>query len=163
MYLSKADNWISFLRINKVLLYCIVLIKGATIITILWGRPFVITSPNKVFLLYATGWHPFLRTYVPLVEFIYLVFTRMPGESYRRRLRSLLLYLCHVFRALINSLVCWVVLLWACVVDRTLKSSDWVGICGTLPVPLGRVVMSLATRFPICFYGVVLLPSSIPA
>ena len=37
---------------------------------------------------------------------MYLVFTRMPGESYRRRLRSLLLYLCYVFRALINSLVC---------------------------------------------------------
>ena len=45
--------------------------------------------------------------YVPLVEFMYLVFTRMPGESYLRRLRSLLLYLCYVFRALINSLVCW--------------------------------------------------------
>ena len=33
-----------------------------------------------------------------------LVFTRMPGESYRRRLGSLL-YLCYVFRAQINSLV----------------------------------------------------------
>ena len=44
--------------------------------------------------------------YVPLVEFMYLVFARMPGESYRRRLVSLLLYLCYVFRALINSLVC---------------------------------------------------------
>ena len=43
---------------------------------------------------------------VPLVEFMYLVFTRMPGESHRRRLRSLLLCLCDVFRALINSLVC---------------------------------------------------------
>ena len=43
---------------------------------------------------------------VPLVEFVYLVFTRMPGEGYSRRLRSLLLYLCYVFRALINSLVC---------------------------------------------------------
>ena len=42
-----------------------------------------------------------------LVEFMYLVFTRMPGQSYRRRLRSLLLCLCYVFRALINSLVCW--------------------------------------------------------
>ena len=31
-------------------------------------------------------------------------FTRIPGESYCRRLRSLL-YLCYVFRALINSLV----------------------------------------------------------
>ena len=30
---------------------------------------------------------------VPLVEFMYLVFIRMPGESYRRRLSSLLLYL----------------------------------------------------------------------
>ena len=43
---------------------------------------------------------------VPLVEFMYLVFTRMPGESYRRRLGSLL-YSCSIFRALINSLVCW--------------------------------------------------------
>ena len=43
---------------------------------------------------------------VPLVEFMYLVFTRMLGENYRRRLRSLLLYLCYVFRALINSLAC---------------------------------------------------------
>ena len=34
---------------------------------------------------------------VPLVEFIYLVFfTRMPGENYRRRLGSLLLYVCYV-------------------------------------------------------------------
>ena len=47
------------------------------------------------------------RMHVPLVEFTYLVFTHMPGESYRRRLRSLLLHLCFVFRALINSLVCW--------------------------------------------------------
>ena len=36
---------------------------------------------------------------------MYLVFTRTSGESYRRRLRSLMLYLCYVFRALINSLV----------------------------------------------------------
>ena len=27
----------------------------------------------------------------------------MPGESYRRRLRSSLLYLCYVFRALIDD------------------------------------------------------------
>ena len=43
---------------------------------------------------------------VPLVAFVYLVCTRMPGESYRRLLGSLLC-LCDVFRALINSLVCW--------------------------------------------------------
>ena len=41
-----------------------------------------------------------------LVEFTYLVFTRMSGESYRRRLRSVLLCLCDVFRALINSFAC---------------------------------------------------------
>ena len=47
---------------------------------------------------------------IPVVEFMYLVFTRMPGESYRRRLRSLLLYLCDDFRALINSLVVLILL-----------------------------------------------------
>ena len=36
-----------------------------------------------------------------------LIFIRMPGESYRRQLRFLLLCLCEGFRALINSLVCW--------------------------------------------------------
>ena len=36
---------------------------------------------------------------VPMVEFMYLVFALIPGESYRRRLRSLLFYLCYVFRA----------------------------------------------------------------
>ena len=41
------------------------------------------------------------------MEFIYLVFTRVPGESYRRRLRSLILCLCDVFRGPVNSLVCW--------------------------------------------------------
>ena len=47
------------------------------------------------------------------VEFMYLVYTRMPGERYRRRLRSLL-YLRYVFRALITSLcvVCWFVCLF---------------------------------------------------
>ena len=44
---------------------------------------------------------------VLLVEFMYLVFTCMPGESYCRQLRSLLLYLCYVFQSLINSLVRW--------------------------------------------------------
>ena len=42
---------------------------------------------------------------VRMVEFMHLVFARMPCESYRRRLGSLLLDLCYVFRALINSLV----------------------------------------------------------
>ena len=36
---------------------------------------------------------------------MYLVYTRMPGESYRKRLMSFMSYLCYVFRALINSLI----------------------------------------------------------
>ena len=42
---------------------------------------------------------------VPVVDFMHLVFTHMPCESYRRRLRSLSC-LCDVFSALIKSLVC---------------------------------------------------------
>ena len=42
-----------------------------------------------------------------LMEFMYLVFTRMPGGSYCKWLRSLLLCLHEVFWAPINSLVCW--------------------------------------------------------
>ena len=51
--------------------------------------------------------HRYILWDVPLVEFMYFVFTRMPGESYRRPLRALLLYLCYVFRELFNSLLCW--------------------------------------------------------
>jgi len=62
-----------------------------------------------------------VKQHVPLAEYLVVtnehartnIFTRMPGESYRTRLRSLLLYLCYVFRALINSLVCWFVNLTA--------------------------------------------------
>ena len=43
---------------------------------------------------------------VPLADFMYLVFTSMPNESYRRQLRSSLLCLCDRFQALINSFVC---------------------------------------------------------
>ena len=42
---------------------------------------------------------------VPLAELMHLVFTRLPGENYSRRLGSLLLCLCDVFLALIHSLV----------------------------------------------------------
>ena len=44
---------------------------------------------------------------VPRVEFMYIVCTRMPGESNCRWLTSLLLYLCYIFWALINSLLCY--------------------------------------------------------
>ena len=44
---------------------------------------------------------------VPPAEFMHLAFAHiLPGESYRRQLRSLFLCFCDVFRALINSLVC---------------------------------------------------------
>ena len=60
-------------------------------------------------------WKDFLKNEdVPLAEFMYLVFTRMPGESCRRRLGSLLLYLCYVFQAQVQQLsvsVCICVLL----------------------------------------------------
>ena len=57
-------------------------------------------------LLVGEGGGTLFGGYIPQVDFVYLVFARMPGESYRRQLGSLLLCLCDVFRALINSLVC---------------------------------------------------------
>ena len=75
-----------------------------------WGGVFIWEKEENDVL----GWGPFGKTTttatenVPLMKFIYLVFfTSMPGENYRRRLRSLLLYVCYVHRALITSLVCW--------------------------------------------------------
>ena len=44
---------------------------------------------------------------VPLVEFMFLVFTHIPGVSCCKWLRSLLLYVCYIFWVLINSLMCW--------------------------------------------------------
>ena len=73
-----------------------------------WG-----TTDNRLHLLILCHTHvetesaatkPLMKD-VPLVEFMYFVFTQMPGESYRRRLRSLLLYLRYVFRTLINYIV----------------------------------------------------------
>ena len=66
---------------------------------------------------------------VPQVEFMYLVFTRMPGENYRRRLKSLLFCLYDVFRALINHLC----------VDSVIKSSIFVlshGVKQYITMPL---------------------------
>ena len=59
-------------------------------------------------------WHPckckvhkLHQRYILEVEFMYLVFTCMLGESYWRQLKSLLLCLCEIVLALISSLVCW--------------------------------------------------------
>ena len=43
---------------------------------------------------------------VPPVGVMYLVFTLTPGENYGSRVTSLLLCLCDVFHALMNSLEC---------------------------------------------------------
>ena len=43
----------------------------------------------------------------PLVESVYLVLTRIPDESCRKRFGSLSSLSCDVFRALINSLCLW--------------------------------------------------------
>ena len=68
----------------------------------------------KVFLLTEFHYSPiYLRVEdIPLVEFMYFVFTGMPGKSYRRRLRSLSLCSGDVFWALMNSLLCWYVLVF---------------------------------------------------
>ena len=78
------------------------------------------TSSNDVMLWGCTS-HP-------LVEFMHLVFTCMPGESYGRWLLSLLLCLCDIFQVLINSLVPWfctstlglvLLLIWKCKTHST--------------------------------------------
>ena len=52
-----------------------------------------------VFLFFVVGFLFLFFTFedVPLVGFMYFVCTRMPGESYCRQLKSLLLCLCYVF------------------------------------------------------------------
>ena len=89
------------------------------------------------------------------MEFTYLAFTRMPGESYRRRLRSKppLLYLCYVFGAVINSFVCWFCLtsvLLTCVVpteNRSATSPCLLFVCVVMvPVVVVMVVVSNALR-----------------
>ena len=50
-------------------------------------------------------WHMSIED-VPLVEFMYLVFTCMLGESYHRWLGSLFC-MCDIFWTLINSFACW--------------------------------------------------------
>ena len=69
----------------------------------IWVRKSCLISSNREWngLLY------YSVPSVPLVDLCTLHFTRMPGESYRRRLGSSLLYLCYVFRTLINCLMCW--------------------------------------------------------
>ena len=76
---------------------------------------------------------------IALVEFMYLVFTRMPRESYRRRLRSLLFDCVTSFRALINCLfVDWACLLWTGF-DLVAFAIDCV-MSGTVVQPFGYTI-----------------------
>ena len=88
-----------------------------------------------------------------MVEFMCRVFTRMPGERYRRRLRSLCLYLCYVFRGLINSLVRVMQPLNVCVCQTVVtrpKLAPWGGVTlnvkGTSP-PLSSWSYEIFTVF----------------
>ena len=67
---------------------------------------FFASVSSSYFGVHLTMFETIIFEDVPLVEFMYLVFTHMPGERYCRQLRSLLLSLCYIFQALINSLVC---------------------------------------------------------
>ena len=64
----------------------------------------LLSSPSELLLIRADLLSSIEE--VPEVEFMYFAFTRTPGESYRRRLRSFLSCLCDVSRALVISLVC---------------------------------------------------------
>ena len=89
---------------------------------------------------------------VPLLESVYLVFTRMPVESYCTRLGSLLLCSCDIFRALINSLFCCCicsclsVYLFFCL-SSPLSVSVYLSVCHPLSVSTWLLSNS------ICFTG----------
>ena len=90
-------------------------------VNVLCIYPYARSQIPQVIQVYVAMWHlssainslHLLNEDVPLVEFMYLVFTCMPGECYFRWLRSLLLYLCYIFWVLINSLVCWAFICWS--------------------------------------------------
>ena len=86
---------------------------------------------------------------VPLVEFMYLVFTCMPGESYCRWLRSLLLCSCDVFRALINSL-CLLYLFVSVCLSVSFSVCRPASLCLSISlsvIPCLSLLDYLATRF----------------
>ena len=102
--------------------------------------------------IYVTGGHPFFEE-VPLVEFMHRVFTRMAGESCHRRLRSLLLYLCYVFRALINTFVCWFY------IRKRLSQSQWL-FCNPISAVLVWLIFSLFVFWYVCGFLTVLLSNN---
>ena len=97
---------------------------------------------------------------VLLVEFMYLVFTRMPGESYRRRVGTLLFCLCDVVRALINSLV---LILHERFWPRTV---GWEATyCQTIkcfPTSVHTVILSSLSHFCTYCHNIKCFPTSVP-
>ena len=81
------------------LLPCVCLDLIFKMLSMNYDRSFVFL--NRTLKQYSS---PMVHT--PLVESLYLVLTRMPGESCRRRLRSLFLCLCDVDDSGLCSCVC---------------------------------------------------------
>ena len=108
---------------------------------------------------YICHWEAAFLQDAPLVEFMDLVFTYMQGESYRRRLRSLLLYLCYVFRALINPLVCWFCTSAMGLV--LLQIHRHMVLPTQFPIQIHRH-MVLPTQFPIQIHRHMVLPTQFP-
>ena len=76
-------------------------------VTLTWhARKSKVHKLRQKYILCMYLWWMYLWMYLWWSSCTLYLFTRMPGESYRRRLRSLLFYLCYLFQALINSLVC---------------------------------------------------------
>ena len=72
---------------------------------IIYFHPFSLTDRCWRVWCVLNGWE---NCDVPLVELMPLVLIiRMPGESYRKRPRSMLLCLCDVFREVMTSFVYW--------------------------------------------------------
>ena len=86
---------------------------------------------------------------VPLLEVTYPVFTRLPGESYRRQLRPLLLCLCDVFRVLINSCACWLLVASGWALQKIFSSQNL--ITTLTPRPTGRTLRKSRSRSPFFF------------
>ena len=86
----------------------------------------------------------------PQVELMYLVFTRMPGESYLKRVRSLLLCLFNVSRVLTPSFV--VFISWSVLLQKWIGTSNYKTMC---ILPWLTVVWPFLSFFSFSFLSIV--------
>ena len=100
---------------------------------------------NSVFSLHFSSLEDVLR-----VEFMYLVFTRMPGESYLKRVRSLLLCLFNVSRVLTPSFV--VFISWSVLLQKWIGTSNYKTMC---ILPWLTVVWPFLSFFSFSFLSIV--------